>query len=78
MRDESPEERLERAHVRKVEPKRKGNGADQDGTPRFPLVKFDDVLLSTASFYLVKDLVPAFRSRRRLWSAKVRKELLGL
>ncbi len=37
-----------------------GDGKPQTGKkpPRFPLVKFDDVLMSTTSFYLVKNLLP--------------------
>ena len=37
-----------------------GGGKPQSGKkpPRFPLVAFDDVLMSTTSFYLVKNLIP--------------------
>jgi hypothetical protein len=65
MRDESPEEMLARAGVTEMpltdSPKRNtgnsGDGARQK-TPRFPLVAFDNVLMSSTSFYLVKNLIP--------------------
>jgi len=41
-----------------VEPAR-GNGDERSRkTPRFPLVAFDDVVMSTTAVYVVKDLIP--------------------
>jgi len=37
---------------------RPNSGGDRDKPPRFPLVKFGDVLMSTTSLYLIKGLFP--------------------
>jgi len=54
------------------------DGAPRPFAPRFPLVKFDDILMSTTSFYLVKKSYSSIRACCRLWTAEVREELLGL
>jgi hypothetical protein len=60
---ETPEEKLARSNVHELPKGRKardgnGTGNGKGTTPRFPLIAFDDVVMSTTSFYLVKDIIP--------------------
>jgi hypothetical protein len=67
-REESPEDQLARLGVRVLpaadeRPVRlNGEGGKREQasekSARFPLVAFDDVLTSTTSFYLIKNLIP--------------------
>ena len=55
-----------------------GNGAKAQKPPRFPLVKFNDVLMSTDGCLSRQRAYSAHRARRHLGTAEMRQELLGV